>query len=284
MAKVKKDEIIVCTPKMLPEDLWLAAADVAAKENPANRPNLIGLPKDILTPLHIAVITSKMWGASGVKLGVSFLDSPNAATRKLILAHMNAWNQWANVTFSESTQGQVRIARANDGYWSYLGTDVLSIPPNQATMNLQGFTERTAESEYKRVVRHETGHTLGAPHEHQRKDIVARIDPVKATAYFRRYDGWDAQTVKEQVLTPLDERSLMSTPVDVESIMAYQLPGSIMKDGIAVPGGSDIDPSDGTFMASVYPKEVVVPPPTSGATVTFSAGLATGATGTYKVS
>ena len=55
------------------------------------------------------------------------------------------------------------------GYWSYLGTDVLHIPVDQQTMNLQGFTERTPESEYRRVVRHETGHTMGFPHEHMRR-------------------------------------------------------------------------------------------------------------------
>ena len=59
-----------------------------------------------------------------------------------------------------------RISRGSEGYWSYLGTDIRLIPRNRPTMNLQGFTMNTSESEYKRVVRHETGHTLGFPHEH----------------------------------------------------------------------------------------------------------------------
>ena len=40
--------------------------------------------------------------------------------------------------------GKVRITRDLAGYWSYLGTDILLIPPDQPTMCLQGFTERTA--------------------------------------------------------------------------------------------------------------------------------------------
>ncbi len=35
---------------------------------------------------------------------------------------------------------------------------------------------QTPESEYHRVVRHETGHTLGFPHEHMRKELVEKID------------------------------------------------------------------------------------------------------------
>jgi hypothetical protein len=72
-------------------------------------------------------------------------------------------------------------------------------------MNLQDFSMNTPESEYHRVVRHETGHTLGFPHEHLRKELVARIDPHKVYAYFLATQGWDRATVDAQVLTPLDD-------------------------------------------------------------------------------
>src|SRR5207248_2959407 len=105
--------------------------------------------------------------------------------------------------------------------------------------NLQGFTMSTPESEYKRVVRHETGHTLGFPHEHMRRALVARIDPEKAYEYFERTQGWPRSVVDQQVLTPLDETSLMGTPADETSIMCYQLPGSITRDGRPIIGGLD---------------------------------------------
>jgi len=49
---------------------------------------------------------------------------------------MNASNATANVQFVESaTDPQVRINRAaGDGYWSYLGTNILSIPQGEPTM------------------------------------------------------------------------------------------------------------------------------------------------------
>ncbi len=36
--------------------------------------------------------------------------------------------------------------------------------------------------------------------------------------------------------------------------MCYQIPGAITKNGVAIPGGLDIDPLDYAFMAQVYPK------------------------------
>jgi hypothetical protein len=208
-----------------------------------------------MEPQRIAVLTSKYWGAKPRKLTVSFMETTPADLRARIISHMNAWTKTGSISFVETSRtGQVRVSRSMDGYWSYLGTDVLLIPKNRQTMNLQGFTMNTPESEYKRVVRHETGHTLGCPHEHMRKALVARIDPQKAYDYFLRTQGWDKATVDAQVLTPLNERSLMSTPPDQTSIMCYQLPGSITRDGRPILGGNDINATDYAFIGKIYPK------------------------------
>ena len=59
-----------------------------------------------------------------------------------------------------------------------------------------------------------------------------------------------------QVLTPVNEVSLIGTPhTDVTSIMCYDLPASIMKDGKAVVGGKDINANDAAFMAKLFPKK-----------------------------
>ncbi len=211
------------------------------------------------TPLRIAVVTTKYWGIGGTRLTVGFMDNPPADLRKRILLHMNAWGATANVKFVETRTGaQVRIAREggeNGGYWSYLGTDILHIPKNQQTMNLEEFSMSTPESEYHRVVRHETGHTLGFPHEHMRKVLVDKIDPAKAIAYFVRTQGWSEEEVRQQVLTPLEESSLLGTRPDPKSIMCYQIPGELTKDGKPIIGGKDIDASDKTFAAKIYPKK-----------------------------
>jgi hypothetical protein len=248
---------IVCQPKFLPRTQWVNAARMAASINPMNEPaaRMAGLGRR-LKPAEIAVLTTKYWGAGGVKLTVSFLDRPSKALRDRILSHMNAWAKKANISFRYTArQGQVRIARLpNDGYWSYLGTDVLSIPLQRPTLNLDSFTMSTPESEFRRVVRHEAGHTLGFPHEHMRKALVALIDRQKAIKYFGDTQGWTSDEVVAQVLTPLEEGSLIATArADPRSIMCYQIPGALTKNGQPIVGGTDIVASDYDFVSRIYP-------------------------------
>ncbi|MBV9392323.1 MAG: peptidase M12 [Verrucomicrobia bacterium] len=256
---------LACTPKRLHPSLRIQAAQKAVQINPVNHAPVQRLssviPGYVALPEHIALVTTKYWGAQGVRLTVGFLDGPEAALRSLILKNMNAWNATANVRFEETQgQAQVRIARQDGpegGYWSYLGTDILSIDVDQPTMNLEGFTMRTLESEFHRVVRHETGHTMGFPHEHMRQELVDKIDPEKAIEFFGRTQGWSPEEVREQVLTPIETSSLLGTPTaDPNSIMCYQIPGSITKDGQPIVGGLDIDPSDFSFAQSIYPKVI----------------------------
>jgi hypothetical protein len=173
---------------------------------------------------------------------------------------MNAWAKTANVQFVETkTDPQVRIAReggADGGYWSYVGTDILHIAKKKQTMNLEGFTMQMPESEFHRVVRHETGHTLGFPHEHMRRALVAKLDVAKTIAYFERTQGWREDEVRAQVLTPIEESTLRGTSVDAKSIMCYQLPGEITLSGKPIIGGVDIDAKDYAFAGLIYPKKL----------------------------
>jgi Astacin (Peptidase family M12A). len=262
--------VIVCSPKQLPRAQWVRASERAIAINPMNNAQvhrlsqlagdgvLHGEALRIVTGREaLAVVTTRYWHSGGVHLTVGFLDSPPVGLRRKILSHMNAWSKTANVRFVETrSSAQVRIARTpGDGYWSYLGTEILEIPAGQATMNLDSFTEDTPDSEFHRVVRHETGHTMGFPHEHMRKALVALIDKDKAIAYFKATQGWNEQMVVQQVLTPIEDSSILGTPKpDPNSIMCYQIPGSITKSGAAIPGGKDIDKLDFSFVATIYPK------------------------------
>jgi hypothetical protein len=258
---------IVCTPKSLPREKWVDAARKAVEINPANQPPSAVVARGLGGPgsqlERIAVMIAKRWHTAGVRLTVGFLDNPPADLRARIIAHMNAWAKTANVQFTETkTDPQVRIARASSppevaGYWSYLGTDILSIPANEPTMNLEAFTMTTLDSEFHRVVRHETGHTLGFPHEHMRRELVAKIDPAKAIAFFGSTQGWTPEEVRQQVLTPLEDSSLLGTThADAHSIMCYQIPGNLTKDHKPIVGGVDIDNMDYAFAKSIYPKSV----------------------------
>lgn len=278
--KVTTVDMHPCRIKTIPIDKVVEAAEVATAINPVNAPALDNLrmarPDVVIEPEHLALVTSKYWGNGGVQLTVSFLDGAEPELQQRILSHMNAWQQYCRVSFTlVPSGGDVRIARAADGYWSYLGTDIKTIPADEPTMNLQDFSMTTPESEYHRVVRHETGHTLGFPHEHMRSEIVARIDPDKAIAYFGQPpNSWDPATVRAQVLTPLPNSALVKTQqADVDSIMCYSLPGEIMRDGVEVPGGTDIDATDQAFAASVYPQVVTTQIPAPAPAAPATAGV-----------
>lgn len=260
-------EPICCTPKRLPEHQRIEAAQTAISINPRNRPRIERMVQGGVAPtaMRIAVMTQKFWHGGKVSLSVGFMSAISQSLADKLLGHMNAWSKTANVEFhyGASARGsQVRIAFGPSGYWSYLGTDILSIAVNQPTMNLQGFNGPMPDSEYFRVVRHETGHTLGCPHEHSRPEIVALLDPAKTTAFFERNQGWSAQEIQDQILTPIPESSLNATPhADQTSIMAYQFPGACTKSGLPIIGGTDINALDAAFMGSIYPLAITPPPP-----------------------
>jgi hypothetical protein len=260
--------IIVCKTRLLTPTQAATAMRRGLDINPAN-----AIDHGTLSPpgadggrrggqRRLAVVIARRWPKSGADLTVQFLDNPSPALRKRLLLHMNAWGEHANVRFAETRDvGMVRVARLNKppddaGFWSYIGTEILGIEDALPTMNLEGFTMRTPESEFLRVVRHEAGHTLGFEHEHMRSDLVKRIDRRKAFAYFRREENWSAAETEEQVLTPLKTRSLMgTTESDPLSIMCYQIPAEITKDGKEIAGGTDINATDHAFAAQVYPKD-----------------------------
>lgn len=248
------DSLPICIPNpILPPDF----APVDTKEVKARLAfDLLASLGGVEIPDHLAVMRDKYWGRQGVDLSVSFLDNPSQEIRNKILLYANGWGKKANVKFRETKGlGQVRITREKGGgYWSYLGRDILGIPARLPTMNLDSFTMSTPDREWSRVVPHEFGHTLGFPHEHTRKEIVSRIDPQKAYAMFRQSSGWSKQMVNDQVLTALNEQSLIATKhARPDSIMCYSLPASIMRDGKAVEGGSEISLVDHDLCRKIYP-------------------------------
>ena len=250
-----------CTSRLLPKEQRVEAAMHAGNTYAKNLP--AGAHTDDLLrgdADRLAVVVNKWWGPC-IDLTVGFLDNPSRELRDKILLHLNAWSRDAAVRFHEVTMDPtVRISRLPDadlsgfgGYWSYVGTDIDHIPDDQPTMNLEAFTVTTPDSEFRRVVRHEAGHSLGFPHEHMRQELVKRLDREKVIAVYRATQGWTEQEVIDQVLTPLEEASVFGTAVaDETSIMCYQIAEELTLDGKPIIGGRDINETDYRFAGLVY--------------------------------
>jgi len=263
----------ICRPRLLTPDQAEQARRRSSEINPSgvHEPLIAYGSVGRRGGRRLVVDIAKKWPRSGVDLSVQFLDSPSKALRARIVLHMNAWaHEGANIRFRETRgTGEVRVARLEEpeldaGYWSYVGTEILGIEEDAPTMNLEGFTMRTPDAEFRRVVRHEAGHTLGFEHEHMRQELVAKIDRKKAFAYFARTERWTRAETSRQVLTPLAQASVMgTTEADPLSIMCYQIPAGITKDRLAIKGGSDINPKDYAFAGTLYPARAAAPAPAS---------------------
>ena len=81
----------------------------------------------------------------------------------LVQTQAQGWTEHANLRFEFQQcagRGDPHSQHdQSDGAWSNVGTDCLSVPRNQPTMNL-GFLDGGTAA-------HDSGHTIGLGHEHQ---------------------------------------------------------------------------------------------------------------------
>lgn len=268
-----------CKTKILPQDKDIESAMRSIRGNPANKPairtDLRKTVRGLLTPAHIAAMTSRLWPTTGVNLTVSFpFDSTDRATQQKIVEFANHWGTQGrgNVKFSLTSDkaANVRIiTQTNDGYWSYIGRDIEQVPTNEPTMTLSEMSVRsTPDSEFYRVVEHEFGHTLGFMHEHERPSVISLFNPAGVYKWAEETQGWDKQTVDEQILTPLNEALLTATSADTKSVMEYDFPGTwngvnVTKNGQPIISADQIDSYDAQLVANLYPQPVKPLPPVS---------------------
>jgi len=107
------------------------------------------------------------------------------------------------------------------GAWSLLGTDSLSEKKEEPTMNFGWFDVPTTL--------HEFCHALGMVHEHSNpngKPINWAVCHV--TKYMNSSQGWDAETIKENVIEKYKVDQINGSEFDPQSIMLYFFPGSIV--------------------------------------------------------
>lgn len=245
----------MCIDKELPRDLIDIAASRAIDETPDNlpakrRPVAMGVAP---SPFRMALETGKKW-RPGRTLRVAFLGG-DTRVHERIAEHARRWQDCANIDFAfgSSPAAEIRIAFTNTGSWSYLGTDALSIPRDEATMNYGWLSPTLDDGEFERVVCHEFGHALAAIHEHQHPDGGI---PWDRDAVYRAYadsQGWSRQEVDQQVFARYDRSITQYGNYDPASIMHYPVDEDLTLGDFSVGWNSRISAGDAAFMRVAYP-------------------------------
>lgn len=197
----------------------------------------------------------KLW-ENGRTVRVSFLDGDPAVQEKV--ARIAAeWGQVVNLKLAFVTSGaaEVRISFRDKGFsWSTVGTDALTVPRTEATMNYGWLEAGTSLREYQRVVRHEFGHALGMVHEHQNPAAAGRIpwDKPKVYAYYAQ-QGWSKADVDHNLFAVYDEDATNFSTFDPTSIMQYAVPDSLTVGSFAIGWNTELSDQDRAFMKAQYP-------------------------------
>ena len=161
------------------------------------------------------------------------------------------WTKHANLNFefTDDPRAQIRVTfDANDGAWSYIGIDNLSIPLHAATLNL-GWQDEG-------VILHEFGHMIGLSHEHQNPEGGIQWNEEKVIQDLAGPPNfWTPEQTRHNVLNKYRADQLHGTVFDENSIMLYAFPADWTIDGFSTHENEKLSDLDKQFVkaAEMYP-------------------------------
>jgi hypothetical protein len=204
--------------------------------------------------------TKKIWGKTDAfwpqnsVITVKFIggdtQQKNLAWKRFLVINSISNLQYTRV---ESGNANIRVAfDQNDGHWSYIGVYNKQIPQNQKTMNI-ALNGSEDDSEWDRVVIHETLHSAGFFHELQHPYYTVPWNTQKVLDYYRQTQGWSDAMIHAQVLDRDDPKNFKGTPFDPNSIMCYPVPKELTTNGFSVGWNIKLSPCDIAEIQNIYP-------------------------------
>lgn len=204
---------------------------------------------------------AKLWQI-GQTIRIGFLGG-NATQQAQVMQIAPQWVEHANLKleFGAAANAQVRIAFADDGAWSYIGSDALGIPSNQPTMNF-GWLDAG-------VIQHEFGHMLGMIHEHQNPNTnpIQWNKPAVIAALSGPPNRWDAATIQHNMFDKYAVTQINGSDLDPQSVMLYSFPASWTLNGFHTDPNDKLSDLDKAFARRVYPGQGSLTPPATALTV-----------------
>lgn len=233
-----------------------------AKSRPSNDDKFLAcsmpeIPERILPPtlhpgrLGLIRLIDRKW-VNGTVLHYYFFDQPSDGTngawvgaeaqKNVVRSAFQEWKELGIglefVEVAAREDAEVRIGFEQNGRsWSYVGRDVIDVArdPNERTMNL-GW-DLTTDYGHD-TARHEIGHTLGFPHEHQNPNAGIEWDEDAVYRYFRGYPNyWPDDTIYWNILRKLPTDEVSGSAWDPNSIMHYAFPSGVIKEPAEYVGG-----------------------------------------------
>lgn len=217
------------------------------------------LPQDMIKPRPTQMMSDgrvqgispkgKQW-VNGSTITIRFMGG-TSAQQDMVRQFAPIWTEHANLNFefTDDPRAKIRVTfDANDGAWSYVGTDNLGIPLHAGTLNLGWVDEG--------VILHEFGHMIGMSHEHQ-NPLGGMV--WNEEAVIRDLSGppnhWDEATIRHNVLNKYSADQVHGTQFDPNSIMLYAFPDSWTENMGATQDNDNLSDLDKLFVqsAEMYP-------------------------------
>lgn len=198
---------------------------------------------------------------------VFYMDGVEDELRDMIEWRFEAFEEFTGITFTTTTEqddSQIRVsADPSTGAWSYVGSTVLRIPKDRATMNI-GFVDQRKIIHPKtrklidtyRVIDHEILHTLGLGHE--MLNTNTKIDWIEEEVYkyFGRA-GWSKETIDFNILNKGNKSGEWTeSEPDPYSLMMYYFPCSLTRTRTYCEKNNRIlSELDSAWVRKFYPRE-----------------------------
>lgn len=157
----------------------------------------------------------------------------------------------------DRNQAEFRIGfERGDGYWSFLGRDVLDHGSNERTMN---FGRNVAQrSNGMDTALHEIGHSLGLPHEHQSPFAgINWNDEAVYAALALPPNRWSRQRTFFNIIRKIAADDVQGSSWDRNSIMHYSFEAGLIDQPEDLRSGLDPEPGlsdrDKIWIRTYYP-------------------------------
>jgi H-type lectin domain len=221
--------------------------------------NLAAPLSNLSGPAKLALGRSLYWKI-GQHIKVSWWSGEKVAISdhlKQRVAHAaKQWEQHANLKLDFGLHGDEAHIRIAFEYqpglcWSHSGTDNLTVPKTEPTMNLGWINNDSDDLQIQSVVLHQFGHALGLIHEHHNPEKAIKWNEPLVLGYFRETYKLEDGEIRSHILyTDQPQHNIISDP---QSIMLYSYPDSLTLDHAGVPGNSKLSLSDVSLIKRIYP-------------------------------